>query len=278
VIEQLRDASRFGAHAVVLAPLAVADLSDAVAFLRDEVREEMDRLGRHIPLFLYDNADLTVDPKVTHIPTRELKTMSRLDFVRGIKVTASRKVMGNYTRAARNFNLMGSFGIYLGNPAVGFDFFDPDRPAVRRWLERVLFHDALPAGFVAGYANLWPREWQDAWLSCRHAHRERMAHYQRAFERFRELCTFGGTRKSIACMKALLAARGILACPDVAPGTPALDPEERRRFLEDVTDFERDLHAPVPGRWRTPPPRGDTTAMQRAAQVPAASSPPAGAP
>ncbi|MBI4230010.1 MAG: dihydrodipicolinate synthase family protein [Planctomycetes bacterium] len=252
VVEQLRDACRFGAHAVVLAPLAVADMGDAVAFLREEVREEMDRLGRHVPLFLYDNVDLSVDPRVPHIRTRDLKKMSRIDFVRGIKVTASRKVMGNYTRAARQFNLMGSFGIYLGNPQVAFDFFDPDRAGVRRWIERVLFHYALPVGFVSGYANLWPREWQDAWLSCRHAHRERMLHYQRAFERFRALCEFTGARKTIACMKVLLSDRGILGSGAVAEGTPSLSAEETKRFLAVAGSFERDLQAPIPERWRTP--------------------------
>ena len=41
--------------------------------------------------------------------------MSRLDFVRGIKVSAPRKVLGNYTKAAAGFRERGEFGIYVGN-------------------------------------------------------------------------------------------------------------------------------------------------------------------
>jgi hypothetical protein len=54
-------------------------------------------------VYLYDNADIAIDPRVPHIRTRQVKAMSRLDFVRGIKVSASKKVLGNYTRAAAGF-------------------------------------------------------------------------------------------------------------------------------------------------------------------------------
>ena len=59
------------------------------------------RCPRRIPVYLYDNADIAADPRVPHIRTRQVKALSRLDFVRGIKVSAPRKVMGNYTKAAR---------------------------------------------------------------------------------------------------------------------------------------------------------------------------------
>ena len=62
---------------------------------------------------------------VPHIRTRQVKAMSRLDFVRGIKVSASRKVLGNYTKAAAGFRERGEFGIYVGNAMLIFELFRP---------------------------------------------------------------------------------------------------------------------------------------------------------
>ena len=79
------------------------------------------RARRRIPVYLYDNADIAADPKVPHIRTRQVKAMSRLDFVRGIKVSAPRRVLGNYTKAAASFRERGEFGIYVGNAMLIFD-------------------------------------------------------------------------------------------------------------------------------------------------------------
>ena len=66
-------------------------------------------------------SDIAVDPKIPHIRTRQVKALSRLDFVRGVKVSASRKVLGNYTRAAASFRERGEFGIYVGNAMLIFE-------------------------------------------------------------------------------------------------------------------------------------------------------------
>ena len=58
--------------------------------------------------------------KSPHIRTRQVKAMSRLDFVRGIK--APRKVLGNYTKAART-SRRGEFGIYVGDAMLIFELF-----------------------------------------------------------------------------------------------------------------------------------------------------------
>ena len=92
-------------------------------FLRRDVADLLDARRRRIPVYLYDNADIAIDPKVPHIRTRQVKAMSRLDFVRGIKVSASRKVLGNYTKAASSFCDRGEFGIYVGNAMLIFDLF-----------------------------------------------------------------------------------------------------------------------------------------------------------
>ena len=68
-----------------------------------------------MPLFLYDNADIAAPGKAPHLHTRDVKQMSQLDYVRGVKVTAGKTVLGNYTRAASHFKRGGEFAIYPGN-------------------------------------------------------------------------------------------------------------------------------------------------------------------
>ena len=109
----------------MLAPLSIRGLRDPVRFVAREVADLLDGLPRRIPVYLYDNADIAADPKVPHIRTRQVKALSRLDFVRGIKVSAPRKVMGNYTKAAASFNERGEFGIYVGDALQIFDIFRP---------------------------------------------------------------------------------------------------------------------------------------------------------
>ena len=58
--------------------------------------------------------------------------MSRLDFVRGIKVSARRKVLGNYTKAAAGFRERGEFGIYVGDAMLIFELFRPRTRLARR--------------------------------------------------------------------------------------------------------------------------------------------------
>jgi hypothetical protein len=102
-----------------------------VAFVAREVADLLDASPRRIPVYLYDNADIAADPNLPHIRTRQVKALSRLDFVRGIKVSASRKVLGNYTRAAAGFRERGEFvWAYLG-PAGPL----PELPALEFALE-----------------------------------------------------------------------------------------------------------------------------------------------
>jgi dihydrodipicolinate synthase/N-acetylneuraminate lyase len=229
-IENLREALRTGLHAGVLAPLSIRDSGDLFSFVHRDMRREMDRTGRHLPVFLYDNADLSVDPRVAHLRTREVKRLSRIDFVRGVKVTASIKVLGNYTRAASHFNSVGHFGIYMGNALLMFDVFCPDKGALRKVIDQRLLYYSMPIGVVSGYANLWPREWQGAWQSCRAGDGEQMAGYRRLFEALREACVFEGDKKTIACLKFALFLEGVIPDPSVRPGTPALTDGQKRVF------------------------------------------------
>jgi dihydrodipicolinate synthase/N-acetylneuraminate lyase len=124
-LENLDFAISTGVEAAVLAPLSVRGLEDPVRFVAREVGDLLDARSRRIPIYLYDNAEIAVDPKVPHIRTRQVKALSRLDFVRGIKVSAPRKVLGNYTKAAGSFRERGDFGIYVGNAMLIFEIFRP---------------------------------------------------------------------------------------------------------------------------------------------------------
>ena len=104
-----------GAEAGVIAPLSINDAADLQDFFQREISDLFDHKGKSLPLFLYDNADIAFDPKHAHIRTRDVKKLSRLPFICGVKVSASRKVLGNYTKGAQHFKDQGEFGIYIGN-------------------------------------------------------------------------------------------------------------------------------------------------------------------
>ena len=222
-----------GADAAVLAPLSIRDTDDIVRFVARDVADLLDALPRRIPIYLYDNADIAVDPKVPHIRTRQVKALSRLDFVRGIKVTAPRKVMGNYTKAAASFCERGEFGIYAGNAMVIFDLFRP-RPGlwgsfVEHWNRRLL-RDTLPIGVVAGPANVFPREWARAWQVCRAGDEERMDAVREVLEAFRAGTWAAGGRRTVACIKRALRSAGVVTSDAVAEGTPELTAPDAERF------------------------------------------------
>ena len=232
-LENLDFAIAHGADAAVLAPLSIRGLEDPVRFLARDVSDLLDARSRRIPVYLYDNADIAADPKVPHIRTRQVKAMSRLDFVRGIKVSASRKVLGNYTKAASGFRERGAFGIYVGNATLIFDLFRPHPgllgSLVERW-NRWRMSGGVPIGVVAGPANALPREWARAWQVCRAGDAERMDEVQAVLASFRDATRVADGKRSIACLKRALAGMGVIASAAVAEGTPALSPEEADAF------------------------------------------------
>jgi len=172
---------------------------------------------------------------VPHIRTRQVKALSRLDFVRGIKVSAPRKVMGNYTRAAASFNERGEFGIYVGDALQIFELFRPRTGVLgtlaEHWQRRRL-RGGLPIGVVAGPANALPREWARAWQVCRAGDAERMANVQRVLETFRDGTRAAGGKRAVACLKRALVRLGVIRSEVVAEGTPALARPDAERFDE----------------------------------------------
>jgi dihydrodipicolinate synthase/N-acetylneuraminate lyase len=232
-LENLDFAIACGADAAVLAPLSIGDVPDPVRFVARDVADLLDARRRRIPVYLYDNADIALDPQVPHIRTRQVKALSRLDFVRGIKVSASRKVLGNYTRAAAGFRERGEFGIYVGNAMLIFELFRPHSgwlgPLAEHW-NRWRLRGALPIGVVSGPANALPREWARAWQVCRAGDAERMAEVRSVLEAFRAATRQAGRGGGIACLKRALRGLGVIASDAVADGTPALEPAQAERF------------------------------------------------
>src|SRR5262245_27395806 len=182
-----------GANAAVIAPLSIEDLGDLVSFFQRDVSDLFDRRGQSVPVFLYDNADIAADPRVPHIHTRDVKRLSRLPFIFGVKVSAPRRVLGNYTKGAAHFKDKGEFGIYIGDAMLMFQVFkleDGFAGRVREYWNRYLLHNELPIGVVSGPANAMPREWQRAWRACYAGDERLMAIYKSAFEQFSAACRF----------------------------------------------------------------------------------------
>ena len=254
-LENLEAAVAAGADAAVLAPLSIRELADPVRFLAREVADLLDAAPRRIPVYLYDNADIAADPSIPHIRTQQVKAMSRLDFVRGIKVSAPLKVLGNYTKAADNFRERGDFGIYVGNAMLIFDIFRPRtgwRGSVSERWQKWRMRGALPVGVVSGPANAMPREWARAWQVCRAGDTERMDQVREVLEAFRSGTRQAGGKRTIACLKRALRRRGVLSSDAVAEGTPALARPDAERF-DEIFDQVRALAVEkLVSTWVTP--------------------------
>jgi dihydrodipicolinate synthase/N-acetylneuraminate lyase len=232
-LENLDFAIAHGADAAVLAPLSIQGIEDPVRFVARDVADLLDARDRRIPVYLYDNADIAIDPKVPHIRTRQVKALSRLDFVRGIKVSAPRRVLGNYTKAAAGFRERGDFGIYVGNALLIFELFAPRSGlfgVIAEHWNRYRLRGGLPIGVVAGPANVLPREWARAWQVCRAGDAERMQQARRVLEAFSAATHAAGAKHAIACFKRALKTLGVIHSAAVARGTPELAPEAAARF------------------------------------------------
>lgn len=255
-LENLDYALDLGADAAVVAPLSIGDAADPVAFVNGEIDALFDRRGRQMPVFLYDNAEIAAPGRPPHMHTRDVKQMSRMEYVRGVKVTAGKTVLGNYTRAASHFNRGGEFAIYAGDPYLIFDLFAPPQGTLgwsRHYWNRYWTRDSLPYGIVAGPANAMPREWRRALKICRKGDLALMLRYAGVVEELRAACGFvraGRTvRPTIACLKTALVEMGVCTSAAVAPGTSAMEEPERREFARRFKRLRRRAAATLEPGW-----------------------------
>ncbi|MFQ5515513.1 MAG: dihydrodipicolinate synthase family protein [Myxococcota bacterium] len=250
-LESLDHALAIGADAAVIAPLAVRDVPDPVRLLTRDVADLLDARDRRIPLVLYDNADIAAG-RERRLRTRWVKQWSRLDFVRGIKVSAPPRRLGHYSKAARQFRDLGPFGIYVGNALYVLEMMRPRSgwlgKIVEHW-NRFLLHDLLPSGVVSGPANLWPREWQRAWQVACAGDVERMEELRDIFARFRASYRTPWGSRSLASLKRGLLRLGVISSDAVAPGTPPFERAEAEEFDRALERLREDLRQRLPTRW-----------------------------
>jgi len=232
-------AIELGADAAVIAPLSISDLGNLIEFFQRGITDLLDRRGSQMPVFLYDNADIAIDPRVPHLRTKDVKQLSRLPFVRGLKVSAPRRVLGNYTKAAANFKDSGEFGIYIGDAMLIFDVYKLKSGLLGKLHEywnRYLLHNELPIGVVSGPGNPLPREWQRAWRACYTGDDEMAAEYESIFNAFTAAYSFqhngAPVSKLIACLKYALKLDDVIKHDDVASGTVTLTDDDRILFRD----------------------------------------------
>lgn len=245
-IANLEYALDLDADAAVVAPLSIRDLAAPPEFVEREIGAVFERRGKTIPVFLYDNADIAAPGKSPHLHTRDVKQMARLAYVRGIKVTAGKAVLGNYTRAASHFKLSHEFAVYAGIPYLIFDLFAPAdglSGTIRHRWNRYLTQRAMPYGVVSGASNVMPREWQRAWRVCRAGNPALMRRYAEATNQLRTACEFTRSGKPyspvIACYKAALREFGVIESDAVAAGSPTLEAGERRELAARIRAMRR---------------------------------------
>ena len=242
--------------AVVIAPLSIGDLDDVVSFFHRQISDLFEYKGRYVPIFLYDNKDIAVDPKRPHIKTFDVKRLSRLPYVFGIKVSASRRVLGNYMRGASHYNDRGEFAIYIGNALLMFDVFHLERSLwgqIKEYWNRFLTHDTFPIGVVAGPGNVLPREWKRAWHACYTGDEHLMAIYRNIFRQFESMQVIHDHEKTIdkalACFKYTLVLDGVISSDHVASGTHALSKEEKQRISEAYQKLKSEIADTCPANW-----------------------------
>ncbi len=260
ILDNLDAAIQLGADAAVIAPLAVEDLAEAdiVRFFQRDIAGLIEASKRDLPIFLYDNADINAQGQPPHIRTRIVKHLSRLPWARGVKVSASRRVIGNYMKAALHYKLPGEFGIYIGNAMLIFEMYRPSNGLLGRlregWRDHLL-HNTPPIGVVSGPANCMPREWQKAWRVCWAGDDELTDVYRDLCSRFEEICGFDedGRRviKTIACIKCALELDGVISSAAVGRGTRALSDEQKKTFSENYHALRHYARMRIDANWRT---------------------------
>jgi dihydrodipicolinate synthase/N-acetylneuraminate lyase len=251
---------QLGADAAVIAPLAIEDLNEneIVRFFQREMTDLLEASKSKMPIFLYDNADISAPGHVPHIRTGIVKHLSRLPWVRGIKVSAPRHVLGNYTKAALHYKQPGEFGIYIGDAMLIFEMYRPGSGVIGRLREGwrdFLLYDSPPIGVVSGPANVMPREWQKAWRVCWAGDEELTDIYLDLCSRFERICIFNENsqlvKKTIACLKYALELDGVISNSLVGKGTKPLSDDQKKIFCDQYSALREDVRNKIDLLWQT---------------------------
>jgi dihydrodipicolinate synthase/N-acetylneuraminate lyase len=260
VMSNLDAAIQLGADAAVIAPLAIEDLEETgiVRFFQCDLTNLLEASRREIPVFLYDNAEISAPGRAPHIRTGIVKHLSRLPWIRGIKVSAPRRALGNYTKAALHYKQRGEFGVYIGNAMLIFELYRPSHGLFGRLREGwrdYLLNDAPPIGVVSGPANVMPREWQKAWRVCWAGDEEMIEQYRDLCTRFEAICKFEESGalvpKMIACLKCALEIDGLISISEVCRGTSSLSYDQKRIFSDSYLALREYAQQVISRNWQT---------------------------
>jgi len=259
-LANLDAAIQLDADAAVIAPLAIEDLNETgiVRFFQREITDLVESSNYEMPIFLYDNAEISAPGHAPHIRTAIIKQLSRLPWVCGIKVSAPRHVLGNYIKAALHYKQPGDFGIYIGSAMLIFEIYRPSRGLIGRLREGwrdFLLHATPPIGVVSGPANVMPREWQKAWRVCWAGDDELADLYYDLFSHFERICRFNESgqtvKKTIACLKFALELDGVISASMVAKGTRSLTDEQKEIFKENYLALRNYSKKRLDSNWQT---------------------------
>jgi dihydrodipicolinate synthase/N-acetylneuraminate lyase len=217
-----------GADALVLAPLAIAGLPDPIRFVCDEVAPRLSAHG-DTPLYLYDNAEIAVDPARPLLDREALVRLAALECVHGIKISAPRATVET---AMANLAEVGAsahpFAVYIGYASMIFDV-ARSSGALGRGIGAEGAAIRL-AGLVPGAANVLPRAWRLAWEACWAGDHEAMDRLDALVDSFRAISFVGDRRPIVATLKRALLLEGVIGDASVAAGTEALHADEIAEF------------------------------------------------
>ena len=229
-IELLELAIALKAEVGVFAPYAIDDLesSEVVAFFEREISPRI--VNSSLIVSLYDNPDIAAAHNAgLNVPHELVAALGQMPSVVGLKASATRQAFGNY---AKDFagGINNSFTLYAGNAGLIFEIDEIQR---ENGIENA---EVAIAGVVSGTANVFPREWREAWQSVVAHDREKIEFYKKFFEDFVALTGFPGengySSKLIGGIKQAMLHLGIISSAAVASGTPQLTADEAGRLNE----------------------------------------------
>lgn len=234
-LELLELAIALKAEVGVFAPYAIDDLqtSEVVSFFEKEITPRI--ADSSLMIGLYDNPDIASAHNAgLNVPNELVAALGQMPSVVGLKASATRQAFGNY---AKDFagGINNPFTLYAGNAGLIFEIDEIQR---ENGIENA---EVAIAGVVSGTANVFPREWREAWQAVVTHDLEKIEFYKKFFEDFVALTGFPGengySSKLIGGIKQAMFHLGIISSAAVATGTPQLTADEAVRLNEGLDNL-----------------------------------------
>ena len=242
-IELLELAIDLKAEVGVFAPYAIDDLpsSEVIQFFEREISPRL--AASSLIVGLYDNPDIAAAHNANlNVPNVLIAALGQMPSVVGLKASANRQAFGNYAKSFAK-GMDAPFTLYAGNANLIFDIDEIQR---ENGIENA---EVAIAGVVSGTANVFPREWKQAWEAVVARDAEKIEFFKKFFEDFVRLTGFPGANgygsKLIGGIKQAMLHLGIIGSAAVAPGTPAFTADEAEILNENLTKLMNDAQFPA---------------------------------